>query len=524
MGRPPKDVARRVVVPGFFLVLVLLGVAVHADFGISYDEPDYYRYGDMVTTDLASGTRHAEEFSNLRFYGPVVPVIHSWVRDAIRPQPAEAFPLAHLINYLIFVAGAAAFYALARRQLGSWQWALAATAALVLSPRVFSHAFVNPKDAPFMALFVINIWLLIWYLETRKPLLLPMLGIATALMIDIRVPGVAVVLLVALALGADAWFSTSNRRLRQFIAPLGIYVAVAGLLTVVMWPFLWPDPVGRFAGALAMMASFAQGPSTTAYMGRLVNVSDLPWHYLPVWIGITTPPAYLALAAVGLTSKLTRNPIKVFRDVSVERHWYLVAGWLLAPLGFAAATGANLYDEWRQVLFVYPALLLFAAAGGRLLYMRVSRYGVAPKIALAGALAAIGLTVAVKMVALHPYEALYFNALTGGGEGAEGRYELDYWGVSYPAGLRFLLDEAPRGTIRVHACSHPGVINSYLFAERMRLEYTEAADADFSVCAPRDERLGLSGDPEYLSEYPTIFTVTRDGATFLYVKDLRGSD
>lgn len=504
------------------MILVLLGVAVHGDFGISYDEPDYYRYGDMVTADLASGTHHAEEFSNLRYYGPVLPVLHSWVRDLIDPAPQAAYPLAHLVNYLIFVAGAVAFYALARRQLNSWKWALGATCALALSPRVFSHAFVNPKDAPFLALFVINVWLLVTYLQTRKPALIPLLGVATALIVDVRAPGLVVAPMVAAALAADAWFAPRGRRLRQFAAPVAAYTAVAAPLTVAMWPFLWPDPLGRFTEALALMASFVGGPTTTAYMGRLVSVSELPWHYLPVWIGITTPPAYLALAAVGIASKLSHNPVPAFRNRSAERHWYLYAAWLLGPLGFAVVSGANLYDEWRQLLFVYPALILFAAGGAQLLYRQASRHGPAARMALSGTLAIIGLTVAATMAALHPYQALYFNTLTRGGDGAEGSYELDYWGISYPAGLRFLLTEIPEGPIRVHVCSHPGLSNSYLLEERTRLEYTDAAEAEFSVCAPRDELLGLSGDPEYLSQRPTVFSLTRDGATFLRVKDLRG--
>lgn len=509
-------------VPGLFLALVLLGVVVHDDFGITWDEPDYYRYGDLVVSDVASGTRQSEEFANLRFYGPVVPVAHSWLRALVQPSPEEVFPLAHLLNYLIFLGGAAAFYALARRMLGSRGWALAGTAALVLSPRIFSHAFVNPKDAPFMALFIVNIWLLVTYLETRRWQLIPLLALATALLVDIRAPGIVVAAMTLATLSLDAGLAEGpvRARLGQVAGPMLLYVLIAAPLVVLMWPFLWSDPPGHFAEALALMASFEGGPQVTAYLGELVGTSALPWHYVPVWIGITTPPAYLALAGVGLLYKLGRRPITLFRDRSVQRHWFLLAGWLLAPPVFLAMADARLYDAWRQVLFVYPPLVLFAAAGGQRILQGLAHNRFLQRACVA-ALLAIGASVAAQMAVLHPYQAVYFNALIAGGEGAEGRFELDYWGASYPAGLRFLLEEIPEGPVRLHVCTHPGRINAFLFEQRNRLEYVEVEEADFGVCAPRDEWLALPDQPGYLAEHPTIFSLSRDGATFLYVKDLR---
>src|SRR5258708_19757087 len=35
------------------------------------------------------------------------------------------------------------------------------------------------------------------------------------------------------------------------------------------------------------------------YMGAFVRSTKLPWHYIPVWVSITTPPLYLLLFAAG---------------------------------------------------------------------------------------------------------------------------------------------------------------------------------------------------------------------------------
>ncbi len=41
------------------------------------------------------------------------------------------------------------------------------------------------------------------------------------------------------------------------------------------------------------------------------------------------------------------------------------------------------------------------------------------------------MVIAITMVALHPYEYIYFNALIGGLKGAHTLYDTEYWGASY---------------------------------------------------------------------------------------------
>src|SRR5690606_2528544 len=58
------------------------------------------------------------------------------------------------------------------------------------------------------------------------------------------------------------------------------------------------------------------------------------------------------------------------------------------------------------------------------------RSRIAAVAAVLGGLAALSLPI-IDMVRLHPYQYTHFNRASGGVRAAEGRYMLDYWGLSF---------------------------------------------------------------------------------------------
>lgn len=515
---------RRWVVPSFFAVLLVVGALLFRDFGVSWDEPDYYRYGELTKDFYVDGNDAYESFSNLRFYGPAVPLLHAVVADVVDPSPADAFDLAHLVNYLIFVAAAAALYRLLLLQTGSWSWALLGSAMLVLSPRMFSHGFVNPKDGPFLALLTINIWLLVEYLERPRRWLLPVLGVVTGVLLDIRVLGLLGVGFTMVALALEAPGRDLRERLRSFLFRAWVYFGVALAVMVLMWPFLWADPVGNFADSVRVMSNFTNGPQWNVFMGELVPKITNPWYYAPVWLVVTTPVAYVALAVIGLGTSFRHDPRRLYAERSTERHMLLYAAWLVVPFAMVVVQRSPLYDEWRHLNFVYPALIIFAIIGAKRCWEWLRGRAGRPLLAAGfmAVLIASMIGVAVSMARLHPYEAVYFNEVAGGLEGAGTDYELDYWGLSYREGLEFVLDAFPQGEVDIFTCTTPGLFNAALFDDSERLRFVaEPDEAAVAICAPRGELMGVGAEaPTYATE-PRLFEVRRSDTTILYVADLR---
>jgi hypothetical protein len=270
-------------------------------------------------------------------------------------------------------------------------------------------------------------------------------------------------------------------------------------LAILLWPTLWTSPVRNFLSAFAAMRKFAWG-ATVLFMDEKIRSTELPPYYTSVWILITLPLSYIALGAAGFLAALRKL---AGRDIGLavrSRDALLVLIWLVVPLVFLVMSGSVLYDTWRHTFFVYPAILLLALMGLGWLLRAVKVRALALALVLLVAANVVG---AVSfMMRSHPHENVYFNSIVGGTKGAEGDYEMDYWGLSYRRLLESLLEKDSRGTVRVHSLNEPGYYNSFLLpqAARDRITYEDkVAGADYYVTNFRWERMAPPAEAEFTS-------------------------
>jgi tetratricopeptide (TPR) repeat protein len=95
------------------------------------------------------------------------------------------------------------------------------------------------------------------------------------------------------------------------------------------------------------------------------------------------------------------------------------------------------YGGWRHVLFIFPGIAIISALGINNLIswfrMKYLRW-------LMIALTAFLLILPLKhIIASHPHEYIYYNALSGGVKKAYGRYEMDYFYHTLRAGSEWLI-------------------------------------------------------------------------------------
>jgi len=185
-----------------------------------------------------------------------------------------------------------------------------------------------------------------------------------------------------------------------------------------------------------------------------VAANALPWHYLPVWILVTIPLPYSLLGALGLGTALRTLARHGRAALQRPGAWLdaLFLGWLLVPIASIVAVQAVVYDGWRHVYFVYPALLLLALRGARALGQAWQRRPARPtwRLAAGTALALLALETGRTvwfMVRAYPNQQVYFSFLSA--PAAERLFERDYWGGSTLYGLKWLLRHDPSPTISV---------------------------------------------------------------------------
>jgi hypothetical protein len=118
---------------------------------------------------------------------------------------------------------------------------------------------------------------------------------------------------------------------------------------------------------------------------------------------------------------------------------YIGLGFVFPSLGLVLLN-SPLYHNFRQALFIVPAMVMLAAFPLELIFSRLVKSWA--RLLLLIILILPGLYSTVR---LYPYEYVYYNALVGGTAGARDRYELDYWRTAMREAALGLNEIAPPG-------------------------------------------------------------------------------
>lgn len=450
-------------VVAFFLGLILLGLIIFRDYGVSADEMTQRAIGQTTLAYLAN-------LFNIRFllgnaqpladpgsvflaqrdrdYGVVFELPAEFLIKVLNLYDANAYFFRHLLTFLFFYVAVFFFYKLVKTRYQDWRIGILGATLLVLSPRIFADGFYNDKDLVFMSAFVIATYTLVRFV--LKPGFISGLwhALACAIAIDLRLmaivlPAATVVTLLALTLRKEL-------SIGKFIAYIPIYLLLTALLVVAFWPWLWLDPWGNFVIALKNMAKFRHAVDMY-FMGGIVYAGKLPWYYIPVWIGVTTPILYLVLFIVGagdtlrtlFTNLLGRAKTLWTNQEQLQDLLYL--GLFLSPLIAVIALNSVLYNGWRQMYFIYPAFLLVSLRGLVGLWHLVANRQIAKKILIA-VVAGSMVSTTYWMVRWHPYQYLYFNIFAG--QFAK-NFDVDYWAVAYRPLLAKIVGQDPKATYSI---------------------------------------------------------------------------
>src|SRR5262249_25940212 len=142
------------------------------------------------------------------------------------------------------------------------------------------------------------------------------------------------------------------------------------------------------------------------------------------------PEIFVVLATAGAVLAFV-NAAR--RDVAVPSRaaLMLVATAATLPIAITVVTRPAMYNGIRHFMFVVPPLAVLGGLAGARLLDRATQRGRAALAVAAAVLTAALVPPVVEMVRLHPYQYTYFNGVAGGVAGADGRYMLDFWGLSF---------------------------------------------------------------------------------------------
>lgn len=503
---------------------LLIGILVLPHYGESWDDLSLQKYADKSLKTYSTWPQQGvvqiakEDLGN---YGP------SYVM-AVALLSQNKPDIRHLIYFITFLAGVWAFYMLGLRWLTQTA-AVGATLLFMTQPLLWGHAFINPKDTPFLSFFLLSIFLglrlfdspisigqkesnpssewtlpiltALWLVSVFSLFLLTnafyvnfthlvqaarsgetniisliasdihtavpeiyiqkyftlflwarsaffllstsvllyfyhrLLPSAFRLLLSVVFPAILLGFTASLRiLGPFAGLIVAYYALRtkgkQAIPVLAIYVIIAIMAMYITWPYLWTDPIGHFIESIKTMSLYPW-KGLVLFNGVEYLATTLPYSYLPMLFGIQLTEVVWVLAFVGLVVSVIS--LREKREL-IE----LTTLWFIIPfVGFIILRSA-LYDNFRQIIFILPPIFWMAGVA----IEKVKRPAL--QIALIALAILPGIADGIR---LHPYEYIYYNRFIGGMNGAQGRFELDYWGTSYREAAEYVNGIAPANAV-----------------------------------------------------------------------------
>jgi hypothetical protein len=506
---------------GFFAAVLITGLLVHDDHGISGDEI-VNRNNGMLAYRYITGQDETLLSYRDRHYGTFFELPLFLLEKALGfTDSRRVFLLRHFATFMVYYLGLILFFLLVRRVLRNPVMPLLGSVLLFLSPRIFAHSFYNSKDIVFMVLYIAAAYTMFRFLDRRDMSSGAHHALACAALMGVRIAGAVVPVLTVFLYAVDIITGVHGRE-RRAAGNRGMltFLFCVPVLTVLFRPFLWNDPAGHFMEILNRMARFPWN-GTVLYMGRYIHAAELPWHYIPVWMAITTPLVYLLFFPPGLLI----YPWDIGRNVATTwnrlRGIIMVMALFFIPLAGVMFSGAVLYDGWRHMYFLYPMFLIISLRGMENIFRMISSIKrKVPRGAFKSVVAAVicgGLAVtACRMYRMHPYQNVYFNPLAGEGKELRERFELDYWGLGYREALEHIAETEQSRDISVHVSMFPGRLGRIpalmlTKGERERFVFTDkASEADYFVTNYRWHR------EDHVCENE-VYTIRANGAKIVSV-------
>lgn len=304
--------------------------------------------------------------------------------------------------------------------------AVIASLSLTLYPIFFAESHFNIKDVPEAVFYSLSIIAFYEGIVRRKNLWI----LASAIFFSFAFATKFNILFMPFTL--LPWIILyllklkDKRRYINLIPSFIVYPIIVITVFFASWPFLWPDPIGRFS---EVMNYYREIGNNSVFDPRYITFFGLNT-YAAQWILFVTPLVTLFFSLFGIIYAL-RNGFREKTKITL-----LILIWFLIPILRVTRPSAGIYGGIRHIMEYMPAMAILSGIGANWLREQIIGFPVIRNknifsnkkktgflISFLLILAFVPIT--IKLISLHPNEGIYYNPLIGGLKGAKERELLD---------------------------------------------------------------------------------------------------
>ena len=458
----------------FIAILLIIGISIYKDFGISIDEK-INRLNGLVNLKFLFNLfsfNHFDDklFKNIpdlnsyfdRYYGAFFEILNIILVEIVLniKNLSEVFYTRHFLNHILFLFSLYFFYLICLEFFKNKYLSYFGVILLYTTPRIFAHSFYNSKDLAFLSFFIIAVYFSIKCFKNLNYKNSLLLALTSALAMNSRIVAIYIPFLLSFFILLDCIIK--NISIKEKIKYLIIILFLSLIFFLITHPFLWEEPFKRFFELFNIFASFSGMNSYEVfYFGKFYKTPYLPWHYMFVMFFVTTPLLITIFGFIGIFFTIKRlikrlfsiNESKIYNDIwrSHKEKIILYNFFLIfIPIFSSFLFDSVIYNGWRHLYFLYPLFIiqLIYSLNIFLVYYKKKN---SKKIILS--LCIIVLTNNIySLIKMHPYQHSYFNFLFE--KNANKLFEIDYWGLANKDALKKILKLDPnKKTYRIASAS-----------------------------------------------------------------------
>jgi hypothetical protein len=289
---------------------------------------------------------------------------------------------------------------------------------------------------------------------------------------------------------------------QDLVVGLSVFV-VSQFWMMACWPYLGSNYFGNYGHIFKASSQFSwDGP--VPFLGKLTYTFNFPWYYLLFWLLITTPLFLIFGFFLSFFLKRAEKAQKFYFLLFINLEFQLGVYVVLKPI---------VYNGIRHYLFLVPIFVLLGSMG--LIDFIKSSATIWSK-RIAGVFVALNLLlVLIQLGQLYPYQYIYFNELVGGVKGANGKFEMDYWGASLKEAAQWLATHEAKDPEHIYKIKYTGSVEqtSHYYKDNMKPD-NATHHPDYSI-------LLQTGNPKNrlkpeLNKY-VVHIVQREGVPLVYI-------
>ncbi len=433
-----------------FILFFIVGIMIYDDYGVSVDEMNQVTAGHVTYKYLSDRFNlRTPNFYKLpdihnyfnKYYGQAItfPTVILEAMSGFSMDTSTILRVRHLWNFLNYFFGVLCFSILIQKRFGKIEVTILSILMLIISPRIFAEAFYNDRDLLFFSWFLITIFFFFCFINKVTINTSILLGVSIAVSTTIRYFGLCLFIPFFLFI-----FTIGKKHKKNIIFVLLAFALSWYLLT----PVAWENPINTFLSALrnftfsSQRLSETNGIGTTLFMGKKVFESNLPRYYLPVWILITTPLAYIFLSLVGIFVYFKNLVKRTFEKNLIMDSSQIII--LLFTLATVIIFRPTLYNGWRHFYFLYCPIVYFSLFGFSTIIEK-TQGGIRTSLYLM--LSISFLITSTWMFKNHPYQMVFFNPIAKNFD--INGFEKDYWRLSSTDCLKYIAENDKNERIEV---------------------------------------------------------------------------